>query len=196
MQVILQRDVPKVGAVGDIVNVKPGYARNYLVPQGMALVADARSVRRIEHAKQLTQHALKKAASEAQGVADAISKIDVTIAMKVGANDKLFGSVTNRDIAKELVAAGHPIDSRRVIIEEPIKSLGVFQVPIKLAGGVVAEVKVWVVADRSAVEEVTEEAPAEVAEAASVDAEAAAEADEPVAEATEDPVEEAEAVEV
>jgi large subunit ribosomal protein L9 len=192
MQVILQRDVPKVGAVGDVVNVKAGYARNYLVPQGLALVADPRSVRRIEHAKKLTQHALRKAATEAQGVADAISKIDVTIAMKVGANDKLFGSVTNRDIAKELVAAGHPIDARRVVVEDPIKSLGVFQVPIKLRGGVVAEVKVWVVADRSAVvEEVIEPI---VEEAAAEEVDAAAEADSDGA-GLDAPAEEAEVVE-
>ena len=169
MQVILQRDVPNLGLVGEVVNVKPGFARNYLVPKGLALVADPKAVRQWEHAKQLTEHAKRKAAAEAQGRATALNGVDLTFPVRVGEQDKLFGSVTSRDIARGLVALGHPVDSRRIVLEEPIKALGVYQVPVKLTAGVTAEVKVWVVADRTveapteaAVEEqVTEAAPAE-----------------------------------
>ena len=155
MQVILQRDVPNLGLVGEVVNVKPGFARNYLVPKGLALVADPKAVRQWEHAKQLTEHAKRKAATEAQGRAAALSGVDLTFPVRVGEQDKLFGSVTSRDIARGLVALGHPVDSRRIVLEEPIKALGVYQVPVKLTAGVTAEVKVWVVADRT-VEEPTE----------------------------------------
>ena len=155
MQVILQRDVPNLGLVGEVVNVKSGFARNYLVPKGLALVADPKAVRQWEHAKQLTEHAKRKAATEAQGRAAALSGVDLTFPVRVGEQDKLFGSVTSRDIARGLVALGHPVDSRRIVLEEPIKALGVYQVPVKLTAGVTAEVKVWVVADRT-VEEPTE----------------------------------------
>jgi len=149
MQVILQRDVPQLGTVGDVVRVKAGYARNYLVPNGMALVADPSAVRQWEHAQRLTAHAKRKAAAEAQAKADVLAGVDLTFPVRVGEQDKLFGSVTGRDIARALVAQGHVVDSRRIVLDEPIKALGVYQVPVKLSAGVVAEVKVWVVADRS-----------------------------------------------
>jgi large subunit ribosomal protein L9 len=173
MQIILQRDVPNLGLVGEVVNVKPGYARNFLVPQGLALVANPKAVRHWEHAQKLTEHAKRKAAGEAQGQATALNGVDLTFPVRVGAQDKLFGSVTSRDIARALVALGHPIDSRRINMAEPIRALGVFQVPIKLTAGVVAEVKVWVVADRSIEPEVVEapvEAPIEEVVEAAADA--------------------------
>lgn len=175
MQVILQRDVPNLGLVGEVVNVKPGFARNYLVPKGLALVADPKAVRQWEHAKQLTEHAKRKAAAEAQGRATVLNGVDLTFPVRVGEQDKLFGSVTSRDIARGLVALGHPVDSRRIVLDEPIKALGVYQVPVKLTAGVTAEVKVWVVADRtvdaSAEEPVAESAPEEPAADAAVAAE-------------------------
>lgn len=173
MQVILQRDVPNLGLVGEVVTVKPGFARNYLVPKGLALVADPKAVRKWEHAQRLTEHAKRKAATEAEGRATALNGVDLTFPVRVGEQDKLFGSVTSRDIARGLVALGHPVDSRRIVLEEPIKALGVYQVPIKLTAGVTAEVKVWVVADRTQ--------PVEVIEAP---------APEPVVEPVEEPVEE------
>jgi large subunit ribosomal protein L9 len=166
MQVILQRDVPNLGLVGEVVSVKSGYARNFLVPQGLALVANPKAVRHWEHAQQLTEHAKRKAASEAQGQATSLNGVDLTFPVRVGAQDKLFGSITNRDIARALVALGHPIDSRRIVMDEPIKALGVFQVPIRLTAGVVAEVKVWVVADRTLEPEIVEAPVEEVVEAA------------------------------
>ena len=179
MQVILQRDVPNLGLVGEVVNVKPGFARNYLVPKGLALVADPKAVRQWEHAKQLTEHAKRKAAAEAQGRATVLNGVDLTFPVRVGEQDKLFGSVTSRDIARGLVALGHPVDSRRIVLDEPIKALGVYQVPIKLTAGVTAEVKVWVVADRTAdasaedsvAESTSEEQAADAADATETSAE-------------------------
>ena len=169
MQVILQRDVPNLGLVGEVVKVKAGYARNYLVPNGLALVADPRAVRQWEHAQRITEHAKRKAAVEAQERVNALSGVDLTFPVRVGEQDKLFGSVTNRDVARALVAMGHVVDARRVAMDEPIKALGVYQVPIKLTAGVVAEVKVWVVADRSQPEPVAEPAVEEAADVAPVD---------------------------
>ena len=152
MQVILQKDVPKLGTVGEVVNVKPGYARNYLIPRGMALMADAGSVRSIEHAKRLTEHAKRKARAEAEALAERMKDVNVTLPVRVGENDRLYGSVTARDIAKDLALQGWPVEAKRIVLESPIKTLGVFQVPVTLSVGVVAEIKVWVVQDRSAPE--------------------------------------------
>ena len=196
MQVILQKDVPKLGSVGEVVNVKPGYARNYLIPRGMALVADAGSVRSIEHAKRLTEHAKRKVRVEAEALAERMKDVNVTLPVRVGENDRLYGSVTARDIAKDLAAQGWPVEAKRIVLETPIKTLGVFQVPVTLSVGVVAEIKVWVVQDRSAPEptesseDVVEaaasaEAEAEIAEP-SDEAEVAAVASEDAAEASDD----------
>ena len=152
MQVILQKDVPKLGTAGEVVNVKPGYARNYLIPRGMALMADAGSVRSIEHAKRLTEHAKRKARAEAEALAERMKDVNVTLPVRVGENDRLYGSVTARDIAKDLALQGWPVEAKRIVLESPIKTLGVFQVPVTLSVGVVAEIKVWVVQDRSAPE--------------------------------------------
>jgi large subunit ribosomal protein L9 len=178
MQVILQQDVQTLGLVGEIVNVKAGYARNFLVPQGLALVADPKAVRQWEHTQRLTEHAKNKAAAVAQQKANALAGVDITIPVRVGEQDKLFGSVTTRDIARGLVSLGHPIDSRRVVLSEPIRALGVYQVPIKLSAGVVAEVKVWVVADRSEI--VVEEPAAEAAEPEAGDEASSAPVDAPI----------------
>ena len=183
MQVILQRDVPKLGSVGEVVNVKPGYARNYLIPRGMALVADAGSVRSIEHARRLTEHAKRKARAEAEALAERMKDVNVTLPVRVGENDRLYGSVTARDIAKDLALQGWPVEAKRIVLETPIKTLGVFQVPVTLSVGVVAEIKVWVVQDRSApdpeaaTEEDGEEATEASVEAAEGDSEAVAMAD-------------------
>lgn len=182
MQVILQKDVPKLGAVGEVVNVKPGYARNYLIPRGMALVADAGSVRAIDHAKRLTEHAKRKARAEAETLAERMKDVNVTLPVRVGENDRLYGSVTARDIAKDLALQGWPVEAKRIVLENPIKTLGVFQVPVTLSVGVVAEIKVWVVQDRSAPEpgaatEEGAEAPTEEASEAEVEAGAEAPAE-------------------
>lgn len=145
MKVILREDVAKLGASGAIVNVKPGFARNYLIPQGLAAVASSRNIKMIEHNVRLIQRQIDASKEEAEQVKKRLAELSVTIAKPAGENDKLFGSVTSKDIEKALEGEGIKIDRRRVVIEEPIKALGVYTVSLKLYGGVLAELKVWVV---------------------------------------------------
>lgn len=145
MQVILRDDMDNLGKSGEVVNVKPGYARNYLLPRGLALKATASDVARIEHEKRVIAARTARLAKTAQAEADKISSVAVSIARAVGEEDKLYGSVTSRDIAEALREKGVTVDSKKIQLDEPIKALGMVEVPIKLALGVTATVKVWVV---------------------------------------------------
>lgn len=144
MKVILQSDVPKLGDLGDIVEVKDGYGRNYLIPRGLALLADERNVNRLEHQKRIIAHKKAKRVAEAARLAAQLAETPISIKRKAGEEGKLFGSVTNRDIADALAAEGITVDRRAVLLDEPIGNIGVFQVPVKLYGGVEAQVKVYV----------------------------------------------------
>jgi large subunit ribosomal protein L9 len=146
MQVILKEDVPNLGRSGDVVNVKPGYGRNYLIPRGLAVFATQKNVSRIEHEKRVIESRAQKLLKDAQAVKDRLEQLSINIARPVGAGDKLYGSVGGRDIGDALKEAGVPIDHRKIQLAEPIKSLGMFTVDIKLARDVVAKLKVWVVA--------------------------------------------------
>jgi len=146
MQVILKEDVPNLGRSGDVVNVKPGYGRNYLIPRGLAVFATAKNVSRIEHEKRVIESRAQKLMKDARAVKDRLEQLSINIARPVGAGDKLYGSVGGRDIADALKDAGVPVDHRKIQLAEPIKSLGMFTVDIKLARDVVAKLKVWVVA--------------------------------------------------
>ena len=145
MQVILRDDLDNLGKSGEVVNVKPGYARNYLIPRGLAVKATASDVARVEHEQRLIASRASKLAREAQAEADRLSQVSVSIARAVGEEDKLYGSVTTRDIAEALQAQGVTIDSKKLHLDEPIKTLGLTEVPIKLGRGVNATIKVWVV---------------------------------------------------
>jgi large subunit ribosomal protein L9 len=145
MQVILRDDLENLGKSGEVVNVKPGYARNYLLPRGLAVKATAIDVSRVEHEKRVIAARTTKLAKEAQAEADKLSQVSVSIARAVGEEEKLYGSVTSRDIAEALQAQGITIDSKKMHLEEPIKTLGLTEVPIKLGRGVSASIKVWVV---------------------------------------------------
>ena len=145
MQVILRDDLDNLGKSGEVVNVKPGYARNYLLPRGLAIKATASDVKRVEHEKRVIAARTAKLAKEAQAEADGLSKISVSIARAVGEEDKLYGSVTSRDIAEALAAQNVKVDSKRIHLEEPIKTLGMTEVQVKLGRGVNATIKVWVV---------------------------------------------------
>jgi large subunit ribosomal protein L9 len=145
MQVILRDDLDNLGKSGEVVNVKPGYARNYLFPRGLAVKATATDVARVEHEKRLIAARTSKLAKEAQAEADHLSQVTVSIARAVGEEDKLYGSVTTRDIAEALAAQGVTIDSRKLQLDEPLKTLGMAEVPVKLGRGVSASIKVWVV---------------------------------------------------
>ena len=145
MQVILRDDMDNLGKSGEVVNVKPGYARNYLLPRGLAVKATASDVARVEHDKRVIAARTAKLAKEAQAEADKLSQVSVSIARAVGEEDKLYGSVTTRDIAEALREQGVVVDSKKIHLDEPIKALGMVEVPVKLGRGVTATIKVWVV---------------------------------------------------
>lgn len=145
MKVILKESVEKLGEIGDVVSVKPGYARNYLIPQGKATEATVRNVKVLEHQKRLVQDRINKTIKTAEALAGRLASMSVTISQKVGENDRLFGSVTAMDIAEALNEEGIEIDKKKFVLEEPIKKLGVYTVPIKLHAEVTANLKVWVV---------------------------------------------------
>lgn len=147
MRVILQQDVSNLGLVGEIVKVKDGYARNFLVPRGLAVIADERNVRRLEHQKRMASAKAAKELAKAKAVAVQLENNPVTIRRATGEDGKLFGSVTNRDIAEAYAAEGFEIDRRAIELEEHIRSLGLYQIPVKLERGVQATIKVYVVID-------------------------------------------------
>ena len=145
MQVILRDDMENLGKSGEVVNVRPGYARNFLLPRGHAIKATESDVKRVEHEKRVIAARTAKLAKETQAEADKLSKVSVSIPRAVGEEDKLYGSVTTRDIAEALQAQGVTIDAKKLVLEEPIKSLGLTEVGVKLGRGVTATIKVWVV---------------------------------------------------
>jgi large subunit ribosomal protein L9 len=144
MEVILREDVPHLGHIGDIVKVRPGYARNYLLPRGLATVADKRNLRVLEHEKRIVEDKRKRAMSAAEQQAKQLASTTVTIPARAGEEGKLFGSVTNIDVERALADAGQTIERRRIRLDEPIKALGEYKVAIALAAGVQAEITVAV----------------------------------------------------
>jgi large subunit ribosomal protein L9 len=147
MEVILKEDVESLGHRGDVVKVANGYGRNYLLPQRLAIEATAANKAVI---KQMQESAIRKAAKDkaaAQEQAEKLNAIELTFERKVGANDALFGSVTSADIASGLAAQGYEIDRRKIALDEPLKTLGEFHVPVKLFREVSAHVKVTVKSD-------------------------------------------------
>lgn len=146
MQVILCEDVPNLGEMGEIVSVKPGYGRNYLIPQGLAIPATSGNKSQLEHELAQIERRKQEERAAAKGAFDKLDGISITIPKRAGDEDKLFGSVTNREIADVLTQQGYEVDRRMVVLEQPIQTLGIWGVPIKLASGIYAQVKVWVVA--------------------------------------------------
>lgn len=149
MQLILREDVPNLGNSGDIVEVKGGYGRNYLVPRGLAVPASVRNVSQLEHQKRGIAQREAKRTRETQGLKSQLEGLSINIAKQVGDEDKLFGSVTNKDIAEVLEQRGVPIDRKKIMIDTPIRSLGVHAVRVNLGRDTSAELKVWVVAQES-----------------------------------------------
>lgn len=145
MKVILIEDVQKVGSMGEIVQVKDGYARNFLFPRNLAKPATGSNLKIIEDIKKRKIAALVKEKKLAEELKEKLSLVSCTIAVEAGDDDRLFGSVTAQDIARAFEDEGLSIDKRKVILEEPIKKLGVYHVPVKLHPEVSGEVKVWVV---------------------------------------------------
>lgn len=145
MNVILLEDIPSLGKVGDKVKVSDGYGRNYLIPQKKATLATEKSLKAVEHQKREVQHQLDKAKRDAQKEAQQIEQLSCTFAKTVGESGKLFGSVTSMEIEGFLKENGIEVDRKKILLEEPIKSVGMFTVPIKLHPDVTAHLKVWVV---------------------------------------------------
>ena len=145
MKVILKTDVKDLGRMGEVVNVKDGFARNYLVPQGLAAEANTKNVKALEHETKKIQEMAKKVKSGASGLAEQIAAAKITIKAKAGEEDKLFGSVTSMDIADALKAEGIEIDKKKIHLDEPIKRLGEYTVTIKLHSEVSAQLNVQVV---------------------------------------------------
>lgn len=145
MKVILIKNVPTLGATGEEVEVKDGYARNYLLPRNLAIQATKGAVRVIEQKKQQKEREEKKLKQEASVMADKIKSLSCTIAVGVGEDDKLYGSVTTEMIADALKGEGVEIDKKKIVLDEPIKALGVYTVEIKLHSEVKAQARIWVV---------------------------------------------------
>lgn len=145
MQVILKQRLDNLGQPGDVVTVKPGYARNYLIPKGFAYAATAANLNRIERERVLLEQQAAEQLDAAQGQATAIEGTSVTFTARAGEEGKLFGSITSADISDKLAEQGIEIDRRSIDLAEPIKALGVFSVPVKLHPDVRPEIKVWVI---------------------------------------------------
>jgi large subunit ribosomal protein L9 len=151
MQVILTEAVNKVGNQGEVVNVARGYARNYLIPRGLAIVADTKNIQKLEHHKRILDDRRKREMKEASAMVDRLEELSVEIPVRAGEEDKLYGSVTTSDIAEILKEKhGVDVDRRKIHLEEPIKALGVYTVEIKVAPEQSAHVKVWVVKQKEA----------------------------------------------
>jgi large subunit ribosomal protein L9 len=147
MKVILTENIEFLGKIGEIVEVKDGYGRNCLIPKNLAIFADYKNISLLEYTKKLVEVKKKKNLKDAQSLANKIESISLTIAKKVGENEKLFGSVTDTDIVNALLNEQVTINKKTIELTEPIKTLGVFTIPIKLSPEVTANLKLWVVSD-------------------------------------------------
>jgi large subunit ribosomal protein L9 len=145
MQVILLEDIPSLGKIGDMVKVSDGYGRNYLIPKKKAVFATEKNLKALQHERALVQHRLGKVKKDAVKMVQEIEKLSCTFAKNVGESGKLFGSVTSMEIEAFLKENGLDVDRKKILLEEPIKNVGMFTVAIKLQPEVTAHLKVWVV---------------------------------------------------
>ncbi|MCK4753592.1 MAG: 50S ribosomal protein L9 [Calditrichia bacterium] len=145
MKLLLRQDYEPLGVAGDVVNVKPGFARNFLIPKGYGMLATDKNVKRYENDQKQLHWLQEKEKRQSEELAKTLENVSCTITVQVGDEDKMFGSVTSQNITESLEAQGYTVDKRKILLEEPIKSLGIYSVPIKLHADVEAKVKVWVV---------------------------------------------------
>ena len=145
MEVILKEDIATLGKIGEIVRVRDGYARNYLLPRGLVLEANKKNLKTFEHHKKLVGDQKQKIMRHAQAVGDQLNGVSLVIPMKVGEEGRLFGSVTNIHIEKALKAKGLNVDRRKIQLGEPIKSAGEYEVPVRLSADITVPLKVSVV---------------------------------------------------
>ena len=145
MEIILRQGVENLGKPGDVVKVKAGYARNYLLPHGLAYEATPGNLKRIQQERDRLEAAENERRTAAQGLAENLEQVSLTFSARVGEEGKLFGSVTAADIAQQLEAQGFHVEKRQIDLHEPIKALGVYRVPVRLHADVKPEVRVWVI---------------------------------------------------
>ena len=147
MQVLLRKDVDRLGRIGDVVNVKPGYGRNYLLAHGLAVPLTPANMRRVEIEKKKAEEERNLQAQALHVLAERLKEVSITIAAKANEEGHLFGSVTAAQIAQMLQSEGHRVEEKMVQLTEPIKELGVVEIPIQLQPDLVSSCKVWVVAE-------------------------------------------------
>ena len=147
MEVILKEDIVNLGKIGEVVRVRDGYARNYLLPRGLVLLANKKNLKTYEHHKKIVADQKQKFLRQAQSAAEQLSAVSVVIPMKVGEEGRLFGSVTNIQIEKALKAKGLDVDRRKIHLVEPIKTAGDHEVPVRLSADLTVPLKVSVVSD-------------------------------------------------
>ena len=145
MQIILIEDIPALGKAGDLVKVTDGYGRNYLIPQKKGILATEKNMKLLDHQRREVQQRMGKLKKDIGKLAQQIEEFTCTFTKAVGESGKLFGSVTSMDIEQSLKEHGIEVDRKKILLEEPIKSVGMFTVPIKLHPEVIANLKVWVV---------------------------------------------------
>lgn len=145
IKIILRQDYESLGQTGDIVQVKDGYARNFLIPQKIAIQATPANMKLFEEEQKMNQRRLNKDKRQAEELVKEFEKLSLTATVPVGEEDRIFGSVTAQTISDLLKAKGFDIDKRKILLEEPIKALGVYNIPIKLHAEVEAKIRVWVV---------------------------------------------------
>ena len=166
MKVILLQDIPKVGEEGDVVGVKNGYGRNFLIPQGLAVLATDSAIKHNAELKRQASRKLSQKKEEQLKLAEELSKAEVVVEVKVGAEDRIFGTVTPTQVAVQLAAQGFEIDRRTIEIKDEIKALGVYTAEVRLSAEAIGKVKVRVEGEKTEAAEAPVDAPAEATEAA------------------------------
>lgn len=145
MEIILLKEHESLGEIGDIVNVKPGYARNFLFPKGIAVRTSKRNIALADEQKKTFQKRSERESLANQELISELAKVEISIEVEVGDEDKMFGSVTNLDIHKALTEKDVAIERQSILLDQPIKSLGIHNVPVKLSSGEKQEIKVYVI---------------------------------------------------
>jgi large subunit ribosomal protein L9 len=149
MEVILKEDILNLGKIGEVLRVRDGFARNYLLPRGLVLVANKKNIKTFEHQKKIVADQKQKIMRNAQAIGDELVGVSLTIPMRAGEEGRLFGSVTNMQIEKALKAKGLKVERRKIHLDEPIKTLGDYEIPIRLSADVTVPLKLSVVAEES-----------------------------------------------
>jgi len=144
MEIILMENIEKLGSVGDVVKVKNGYARNYLLPRQKGMPATAGNIKRIEKEKEKRLAIFEAEKKEAQKQADELSKVSLTIAVEVNDQEKLYGAISESDILDALHAQGQKIEKKSLVLEKPVDDLGIFEIGVKLHPQVIAKIRLWV----------------------------------------------------